>query len=879
MNLKSYVVVSIVVASLVGAGAFSQSASAQLSDEINIGLLLPISGDASSHGEENREAAKLAIIDFNQYLADKGAEWSLVMTIEDTQTQPTVALDKIQSLHAKGIKVIVGPYASANLQNIKGYADNNDMVVVSCCSTSPLLAIEGDRIFRMSPDDTNQGVVLARLMADAGIEIAVPVWREDAWGSELAKSARAAFTNIGGEVTDGLGYNPETAEFSVSASLVAAQVQDAVDRTGSTDNVGVLFMGFGEIAIFMQSASSYEILPQVQWFGADPHSRDPELVEDPIALQFVNDTEFSAVQVASGKNEFSDRVVAGVSDVLGREPSTYASSTYDAVWVVGLAIEKTQGANVDAITAEIPVIADEHIGALGSTKLNAAGDLAQTNYDIWHIMDNQWILRGVYFSATDSIALEDTMMMEEKLSGEIEIGSIIPLTGKLARSGEENKIGYELAVDHFNAYLAEKDAGWSFSVVSEDSQTQPTVTLEKVQALNAKGIKHVIGPQSSGNIQNIKGYVDSNNIMIISPSSTSPLLAIGDDSIFRLAPDDSNQAVALVRLLQDAGIEVIVPIWRDEAWGVGLESAIREAFSAAGGTVHEGIAYSPEASDFSSEASLLAEIVQGYVDEHGADKVGVASFGFGETQILFQSAASHDILDDVRWFGADAVTKDTVIIDDQITLEFATATEFTTLQVASGKNDISKQVEEAVEEAIGRTPRTYASSAYDAIWLLGLSMERIQSTDVAKLTAVFPEVAAEHSGALGSTKLNENGDLAQVNYDVWTISDGQWVQLGVYFASSDSIELAVIAPPETEVTEVVPETEVTEVVPETEVTDDGGCLIATAAYGASSKRACTAGAVPPRDPGQHTAIHILGIIIHDWIQPSVLFLLACNSGS
>ena len=129
-----------------------------------------------------REAAKLAIIDFNQYLADKGAEWSLVMTIEDTQTQPTVALDKIQSLHAKGIKVIVGPYASANLQNIKGYADNNDMVVVSCCSTSPLLAIEGDRIFRMSPDDTNQGVVLARLMADAGIEIAVPVWREDAWG-------------------------------------------------------------------------------------------------------------------------------------------------------------------------------------------------------------------------------------------------------------------------------------------------------------------------------------------------------------------------------------------------------------------------------------------------------------------------------------------------------------------------------------------------------------------------------------------------------------------------------------------------------------------------------------------------------------------------
>ena len=131
--------------------------------------------------------------------------------------------------------------------------------------------------------------------------------------------------------------------------------------------------------------------------GADPHSRDPELLEDPIALQFVTSTEFSTVQVASGKNEFSDRVNEGVKDVLGREPSSYASSTYDAVWLAGLAIEKTQGMDVDALTAQIPLIAEEHIGALGSTKLNAAGDLAQTDYDIWHIVDDQWVLRACTF--------------------------------------------------------------------------------------------------------------------------------------------------------------------------------------------------------------------------------------------------------------------------------------------------------------------------------------------------------------------------------------------------------------------------------------------------------------------------------------------------
>ena len=102
-------------------------------------------------------------------------------------------------------------------------------------------------------------------------------------------------------------------------------------------------------------------------------------------------------------------------------------------------------------------------------------------------------------------------------------------------------------------------------------------------------------------------------------------------------------------------------------------------------------------------------------------------------------------------------------------------------------------------------------------------MERTQSTDVSTLTAAFPEVAAGHQGALGSTELNENGDLAQTNYDVWNVSDGQWTQVGVYYAATDSVERTDITPPEPVVPPVDP--------PEPSVEPPGGCLIATAAYG------------------------------------------------
>ena len=780
----------VIVAGITGIGAFPQ-ASAELSGEIQIGAIAPLSGDWSTNGIQNNVANKVAVDDFNAYLEAKGASWSLMLVTEDSQTVPTVSLEKIQAFNAKNIKHVIGPQTSGSLQNIKGYVDSNNMLIISCCSTSPLLAIPDDSVFRLVPDDSNQAIAISKLLDETGIEVVVPVWRNDAWGMGLHDALANSFS---GTVSDGISYNPEGSEFSVEASLLAEIVQEHIDTHGA-DKVGVVYIGFAEAIPFFQSSAAHDVLNNVRWFGSDGSAKESGFINDPDALQFSTNTEFTAVVVASGQNELSQRVETAVEAEIGVIPTAYASASYDAIWLLGLSMERTESTDVDVLTEIIPEIANEHMGALGSLTLNSVGDLAQANYEMWTVADNAWQYAGVYDATADSIefAAMDEMMdaMEEKLSGEIQIGAIVPITGKLANSGEENKIGYELAVVDFNKYLEEKGAGWSLSITSEDSQTSPTVSLEKVQALRAQGIQHVIGPQSSGNIQNIKGYVDSNNILIISPSSTSPLLAIPDDSIFRLAPDDSNQAVAIAKLLEDAGISVLVPVWREDAWGVGLDTAIRDAFPARGGIVDDGIGYSPEISDFSTEASLLAEIVRGHVDENDAEKVAVVFFGFGEAKLFFQSASTHDILNDVRWFGADGTAKRD-FIEDPIALGFSTDTDFTAVVVASGKNDLSKHVEDTVMTELGRIPSTYASSAYDAIWLLGLSMERTQSTDVTELTAAFPEVAAEHQGALGSTELNENGDLAQTNYDVWTISDAQWTQAGVYYAATDSIELAAM---------------------------------------------------------------------------------------
>jgi len=374
-----------------------------------------------------------------------------------------------------------------------------------------------------------------------------------------------------------------------------------------------------------------------------------------------------------------------------------------------------------------------------------------------------------------------------RLSGEVAIGLILPLTGDLATHGEENWEGSKLGVVDFNKHLEEIGAPWHLKMVSEDSATSPVIALEKLTALNAKGIDIVVGPETSSNIRNIKGYSDSNNMLLVSCCSSAPALAIPNDSVFRLVPDDSNQGTAIGKLLQHEEIQVLIPVWRGDTWGDGLKEAATDSFTKRGGQVDEGIRYNPESPEFSASTSLLAEKVQNYIDEYGADKVGVLFLGFAEILQFTQSAAQHESLDKVRWFGPGANTKEHKLIEDPIGLEFSNTVQFTTVQVAASKNPIYERVQEHLTETLGKTPNTFVHSSYDVVWLIGLSMLETQSSDVSAIKAAIPGIAENYSGAIGSTKLNAAGDLAQANYEVWGIRGGEWMLLGQYTQSDDSI--------------------------------------------------------------------------------------------
>ena len=764
------------------ATVMSIPAYADIPAEVKVGSLLPLTGGYSSVGVWVDAATELAVNDFNAYLEEMGADWQFVLIREDSASNPLVALEKVQALHAGGANIIFGPGGSERVTSVKGYVDSSNMIALSCCSTAPSLSIPNDRIFRTVADDTNQGKALGKLLEHRGIEAIVTIHIGDAYGDGLINATVTDFESRGGEASDnGIRYNPDASEFSVSVNALADEVQKYVDEHGA-DKVGVVVVAFAEIVPILQSADAYSVLKEVRWFGSETVNDEASAIaDDRIAAEVANDMELTPLQLHLDTSENSKEIRERLVDQMGGSPVAFAYSGYDAVWLVGLSIIEADSADPTDIVEVLPGIAEDYSdGALSSTQLNENGDLATIDYKIWTIQDGEWTSNETYYTSTDTIA--------GPVSGDVHVGSLLPLTGGYSSVGVQMNAATVLAVEDFNKYLAAKDAGWAMALFQEDTASNPVIALEKAQVLHSRGADVLFGPAGSARVKIVANYANDNNMVLLSCCSTSTELAVANDRVFRIVADDANQGQAFGILLAHEGIEVAVPLWIGDSYGDSLRNAALSEFEARGGMSDEGIRYNPDVREFSVSVDALAGVVQEYVDSHGADKVAIVVVAFDEIVSILQSADRYPVLKEVRWYGSETLAQNPFIVKDRIARDFATDVEFSAIQVPLGDGPKAKLVTDALSVSFSGTPNAFAYNAYDAVWLAGLAIERTGSTDPADIAAILPRLAASYTnGALSSTELNEAGDLALAIYGTWRLGESDWYVENVIHIDDESV--------------------------------------------------------------------------------------------
>ena len=315
----------------------------------------------------------------------------------------------------------------------------------------------------------------------------------------------------------------------------------------------------------------------------------------------------------------------------------------------------------------------------------------------------------------------------------ITVGALFSLTGDGATLGEASAAALDLAQRDINAELSTLHLPFHVTTVIEDTALTPSVAAQKMSGLATRGIKIVLGPQSSAEAAAVLQIAGDNGMIVISQGSTASSLAISGDNLFRLAPNDRLEGAAMATLLRSDHIDVLVPLWRADAGNTGLHDSTKRSFEVAGGVVTAGASYDPGTTDYTAVVNAIAADVRAARTQHSASTIAVYLASFEEAVAIMNVGRLDADLSAVRWYGGDGVTQSQAILDDAGTAAFAASVSFTAPNAGLNESarDRWQPIRDEIAQRVGFVPDALALSVYDAAWVSVLSAIEVDGrTDV-----------------------------------------------------------------------------------------------------------------------------------------------------
>src|SRR5206468_4266175 len=172
------------VLALVGSARADQSDESHSRRVFKIGVLATLTGSGSSLGIDTVAALQIAEEQLQADAISQHGGYRFHFFVRDTQHDPSKALEAIKDLDRRGAQIIIGPQTSSEVAMIKPYADAHNILVISQGSTASSLAIPGDNIFRLCPDDVLEAEAIVALMLHDGFSNIVPLSTTRWYGSD-----------------------------------------------------------------------------------------------------------------------------------------------------------------------------------------------------------------------------------------------------------------------------------------------------------------------------------------------------------------------------------------------------------------------------------------------------------------------------------------------------------------------------------------------------------------------------------------------------------------------------------------------------------------------------------------------------------------------
>lgn len=394
------------------------------------------------------------------------------------------------------------------------------------------------------------------------------------------------------------------------------------------------------------------------------------------------------------------------------------------------------------------------------------------------------------------------------LSGTFTIGNLQDLSDGLSGQGLDDQAVSNFAISDINAWAQSmckqlnELCRVTFQQNLQDYKEDNTLTAQIMNSFYTAGIRVTVGPLNSGTAGAMLPFANSHQIVMISPSSTNPRIAIPDDYLFRTPPSDNFQGVADATEFKQSGVQDIVILYRNDGYGAGLANSTASNFEAVGGKVEAQIPYDTTTSNFVPVLGQVNDAYNAAVGKYGATHVGLYFVMFDEFAVMATQAAQNYpslLSTPLPWFGVDGEGNEAPIVNSTYS-----ATTVQTRLVASYPGFTNSPLTQSICErqlAARSTLCTgYTLGTYDDLWLAALAiLYCAPSTDYAAtqngacIQQVLPSIAAGFMGSTGVTILNTAGDRLYASYQFFCIVPGstsgsaKWIVCGTWDQTGNTI--------------------------------------------------------------------------------------------
>jgi len=311
----------IIIAAVALATALFITQTKKESEEIKIGAILPLTGDAAIYGQEMKKGIDLALEEIN-----KKNKVRIRVIYEDDQGIPRNAVSAAQKLITYNkVPVIICSLSSITLA-LAPIAQREKVVLISPSASAPEITYAGEFVFRVWPSDIFEGGEMAKFaFNNLKISKTAIIYVNNDYGKGLEQVFRRGFEELGGTILANEGYEFGATDFRTQLSKIKVKKPEALYIVGYWKEIIQILRQMKEIDFHTQILSAIGF-------------KEPEI------LEFAGQEAEGAILTGPFydphiKEEIVQDFVTRYKVKFNEEPGIWAAHSYDAMKIIGLSIE------------------------------------------------------------------------------------------------------------------------------------------------------------------------------------------------------------------------------------------------------------------------------------------------------------------------------------------------------------------------------------------------------------------------------------------------------------------------------------------------------------------------------------------------------------